>query len=247
MNMTRARIGRWGAGAVLLLLAFATLRGGIGRAALAQDATPAAGYSCDTVTPGATPAMDHGGMTDMAAGTPMAGGHMAMEFDMIYIDMMIPHHASIVALSQAALPRLTDSRLQEMAQAIIDAQTKEQEELRGYRQQWYGSPDPMPMDQTMMMELMPDMSESMEEMARQMDPQAQVAAFCAASDPDLAFIDLTIPHHQSAIAASETALERATHDKLKAFAQKVIEDQRREIEELTAIRAELTGGATPTP
>jgi uncharacterized protein (DUF305 family) len=44
--------------------------------------------------------------------TPAAGmDHMAMEFDQMYIDMMIPHHQSIIALAQAALPRLTDERL----------------------------------------------------------------------------------------------------------------------------------------
>ena len=68
---------------------------------------------------------------------------------------------------------------------------------------------------------------------------------CAADDPDLAFIDLVIPHHQSAIVASEVALDRATHEEIRALAGRVIEDQQREIDELGAIRQELFGSATP--
>lgn len=210
-----------------------------------QEATPVA-YSCETARVG-TPTTDHGSMSGMDTETQDGDMGMEMEFDQHYIDMMIPHHASIVALAQAALPELTDPRLQEIAQNIIDTQTVEQEQLRDYREEWYGSSEPMAMDMGMMMDMMmPGMDMSAEAAATQMDPAAQVAAFCAADDPDLAFIDLVIPHHESAIMVSEAALEQATHDELKTFAEKVIEDQQREIDELTTIRLELAGDATPT-
>ena len=248
-----------------------------GHGALArQEAAPAAAWSCDTTTPAS--AMGMMGDMPMAQGTATVGmGHMAMDLDQMYVDMMIPHHASIIAMAQAALPRLTDERLQEIAQAIIAAQDPEIEELRGYRQAWYGDAAPMPMDPAMMtameqmmpdmmammsdimpgmpgmmemmpgmMERMPGMSESMAGMALMMNPAAQVAAVCAAQNADLAFIDLTVPHHQMAIAASEMVLQQATHAELRDFAQRVIAAQQREIDELTAIRAELVGSATPT-
>ena len=223
-----------------------------------QEATPAPSTACDGMTPTAeTPmaGMDHGGTTEtpmagmnhggMAMGSPMAG--METEFDQAYIDMMIPHHASIVAMADAALSRLEDERLREIARTIVGTQTAEIEELRGYRQRFYGAAEPMPMDEPMMgamMEMMPGM-DSMEEMAFQMDAAAQVAAICAADDPDRAFIDLTIPHHESAIAASEAALDQAAQDEIRAFAAQVIEEQRREIDELGAIRHELHGSARP--
>lgn len=214
-----------------------------------QPGTPTPAYSCDGATPlAATPAMDHGSMGGMGTGTPMADMEMGAEFDQLYIDMMIPHHASIVAMAEAALPRLTDERLQEIAQTIIDTQTAEIEELREYREKFYGSAESPPMDEhamAMMMQAMPGMG-TMEAMAVQMDPLAQVAAFCSADDADRAFIDTTIAHHEMAIAASEAALEQATRPEIVAFAQRVIEDQQREIDELTAIRQELDGSATPT-
>lgn len=212
-------------------------------AAAQSTGTPTPIYSCDGATPSvARPGTSPGGM---AMGTPMAG--MAMEFDQLYIDMMIPHHASIVAMAQAILPRLADQRLQEMARNIVDAQSAEVDELRGYRQHFYGSAEPMPMDPTMMgmmANLMPGMG-AMDQMAAQMDPATQVAIVCVASNADVAFIDATISHHQMAIMASQAALQQASHVEIKALAQRVIEDQQREITDITSIRAELSDMATP--
>ena len=183
-------------------------------------------------------------MSNMGMGTP-AGGMMMdnVEFDQLYIDMMIAHHGGIIALAQAALPRLTEPRLTEIAQNIIDAQSAEITELREYRQEFYGDPEPMPMgDQTamdMMTQAMPAMG-STEEMLFQMDAQAQVNAFCASDNPDLTFIDMVIPHHEMAIASSQIALEKAGRQEIKDFAQRVIEDQQKEIEELNSIRTDLT-------
>lgn len=168
----------------------------------AQDATPAIAYGCD-----AAMASPMAGMEGMAMSTPAADdGHdmasQSVEFDQMYIDMMVPHHAGIIALAQAAQERLTDERLQAIADAIITSQSAENDELRGYREEWYGSPESMPMDEAMMgmmMEMMPGMGDMAE--LRQMDPQALVAACRAGEDPEVTFIDLTIQRHEMAIAA----------------------------------------------
>lgn len=209
-----------------------------------QMATPPAEYSCDAGMPSnATPTMGSGPGTAMDMASPMAGMPMEARLDRVYVEMMIPHHASIIAMAEAALPRLTDERLQEIAGNIISAQSAEIEELRGLRDALAGTtPMPMaemPMDMMMgmMMEMMPGMG-SMDEMAMQMDPAAQVSAICEAENPDLAFIDLTIPHHEMAIAASEAVLEQSTNDEVRAFAERVIADQQAEIETLEEIRQE---------
>lgn len=215
-----------------------------------QESTPKQTYSCSDVAMSSTPT---GPMDGMNMGTPMAsiaGATPAaeVEIDQLYIDMMIPHHLSITAVAQVALPRLEDERLQEIAQTIIDTQAAEISELRTLREQFYGSPEPVSLDADMMMRLMPNMSmdmQEMQEMMSQMDPASQVAQFCAAEDPDLAFIDMTIPHHQSAIKASEVAVEQAVHPQITEFAQGVIEAQQTEIDELMMIRQELFGSATP--
>ena len=159
--------------------------------------------------------------------------------------MMLPHHGSIIALAEAALPELTDPRLQEMAQNIIDAQTAENAQLTEWRTEWYGSGEPVMTDASMelMLDAMP--VGTMDEMMREMDAAWQVAAFCAADDPDLAFIDQTIPHHQMAIDASEVAVEEAMHPEIAALAEDVIAAQQAEIDLLNEIRAELNAAATP--
>ncbi|MDQ3657778.1 MAG: DUF305 domain-containing protein [Chloroflexota bacterium] len=188
------------------------------------------------------------------AGTPVAAGHEDMgmdmdmaevEFDQLYIDMMLPHHGSIIALAEAALPELTDPRLREMAQNIIQAQTAENAQLTEWRTAWYGSGEPVVTDASMerMLEAMP--VGTMDEMMREMDAAYQVATFCASDDPDLAFIEQTIPHHQMAIDASEIAVEEAVHPELVALVEDVIVAQQAEIETLAEIRAELVGEATP--
>jgi uncharacterized protein (DUF305 family) len=215
---------------------------------VAQEATPTMPYSCET----AMAASPMAGMEGMMMGTPAAGEQdMAgakIEFDQLYIDMMVPHHQSIIALAQAAQDRLTDERLVAIAENIISSQQAEIEELQGYREQWYGSRTAMPMDGSMMemMGMMMPGMEDMQAMAAMMDADALVAAFCAGEDADLTFIDLTIPHHQMAIMASEAALEQATHEEIREIAERVIQDQQREIDELTAIRQELSGEGTPT-
>jgi uncharacterized protein (DUF305 family) len=184
--------------------------------------------------------MGHGAMHES---TPMEGMHHQAEFDLMYIDMMIPHHESIIALGQVALPELTDPRLIEIAEAVVETQTAEIDALTELRQEWYGDAEPVSMN--MMMEGMPGMGTDMAMMEQQMSAELQVQSFCAAEDKDLAFIEQVIPHHQMAIDASEMALEQAVHPELKEIAQDVIDAQQQEIDTLEAIRAELMGEATP--
>ena len=203
------------------------------------EATSAA-WSCDTIgTPVAAShddmAMDHGDMD------------MDVAFDQLYIDMMLPHHGSIIALAEAALPSLTDPRLIALAEDIITNQTAEQATLQGYREAWFGAAEPDLSEHSMMLMLDAMPVGTMDEMMHEMDAATQVATFCAADDPDLAFIEQTIPHHQMAVDVSVIALVEAEHPELVTFAEGVIVDQQAEIDLLTAIAAERTGAASATP
>lgn len=189
---------------------------------------------------GATPstsmhAMDHG--------TPMADMGET-EFDLLYIDMMIPHHESIIALADVAQHELTHPDLIAMAEDISATQGAEIDEMHHLREMWYPSAAPASMDAMM---AMPGMEGSaMADMDRQMDAAWQMKAFCEAENKDLAFIEQVIPHHQMAIDVSEAALENAVHPELVTIAEDVIAAQENEIDELEAIRAEMTGNATPS-
>jgi uncharacterized protein (DUF305 family) len=213
------------------------------------EATPEA-LTCAEVaaTPTAAMAgMAHGHGHDA---TPAAGmAHMdhddpQADFDLMYIDMMIPHHESVVALAGVARSELAHPDLIAMAEEIISTQDAEIEALRELRAEWYPDAPTVTMDE--MMAGMPGMGTDMAVMDQVMSPEWQVRSFCAADDKDLAFIEQVIPHHQMAIATSQDALEMAVHPELIAIAEQVIEAQQQEIAVVERVRGELSAGATPS-
>ena len=65
----------------------------------------------------------------------------------------------------------------------------------------------------------------------------------AASQPyDLQFIDTMTNHHQGAIGMAETALQKSSNTELKTFAQKIIDDQKKEIAQLKDWREKWYAG-----
>jgi uncharacterized protein (DUF305 family) len=192
------------------------------------DATPSSMAVC------ATPMAGHGEMM----GTPMA----MMDFDLAYIDMMIPHHESIIALAEVAVDELEDERLVAIAEAIIATQQGEIDELRELREEWYGSPEPAAMSAEIMQVSMGMHDDCIDEHHMSlMSAEALVQQFEEAENKDLAFIELSIPHHQMAIDTSEIALEQAEHQEIRDIAELVIEAQEGEIAELEMVRNDIEG------
>ena len=65
----------------------------------------------------------------------------------------------------------------------------------------------------------------------------------AASQPyDLQFIDTMTNHHQGAIEMAEMALKKSNNAELKAFAQKIIDDQKKEIAQMKEWREKWYAG-----
>ncbi len=208
------------------------------------EATPEA-LTCAEVA--ATPAagMGHGhGATPAAGMDHMDQGAQQVDFDLMYIDMMIPHHESVVALAGVARSELTHPDLIAMAEDIIGTQDAEIEALHKLRAAWYPDAPTVSMDE--MMAGMPGMGMDMALMDQVMSAEWQVRSFCAADDKDLAFIEQVIPHHRMAIATSEDALEMAVHPELITIAEQVIEAQEEEIAVVERVRDELMAEATPS-
>lgn len=65
----------------------------------------------------------------------------------------------------------------------------------------------------------------------------------AADQPfDLQFIDTMIHHHEGALKMSETVISKTQRPGLKAFAQKIIDDQKKEIETMKGWRSNWYAG-----
>ena len=65
----------------------------------------------------------------------------------------------------------------------------------------------------------------------------------AASQPyDLQFLDTMVHHHQGAIDMAKPVLQKSTNAELKAFAQKIIDDQNKEIAQMKSWREKWYAG-----
>lgn len=191
----------------------------------------------------------------MAAGTPTAATPAASPaaseaFDLLFIDMMIPHHKSAVAMAQIALVRGEHQEVRSLAQQIISSQQDEIAQMQAWRDAWFPGAATMPMDQMnrTMDSLMGTPSAGagrVSGMATMMNPAAEAAALCNATGSfDQAFLQMMIPHHQSAVAMAQVALRRAMHPEIKTLAQAIIASQQKEIGQM---QGWLTAwhGATP--
>jgi len=66
----------------------------------------------------------------------------AKPFDRAFIDMMIPHHQGAIRMAHAELAKGVSPEAKELAEAIIDAQAKEIDEMNTWRVDWYGGLSP---------------------------------------------------------------------------------------------------------
>jgi uncharacterized protein (DUF305 family) len=66
----------------------------------------------------------------------------AKPFDREFIDMMVAHHQGAIRMAQIELAEGDDDETKSLAQAIIDAQSREIDQMNEWRADWYGSPSP---------------------------------------------------------------------------------------------------------
>jgi uncharacterized protein (DUF305 family) len=197
-----------------------------------------------------TPAMDP---SDMAG--------MMDQFDLMFIDMMTPHHASAVDMAQVAETQAQHPELRALAEQIIESQSAEIKQMQAWRDAWFPDAPAMPMmPMEQMMAMMGQMMDAMpggmmgtpgampgpSGMGMMMRMGQEIAELCATTEGfDLAFIDAMVPHHQMAVMMAQVATMRAEHPELQALAQTMIDAQQREIAQMQSWRASWSRAATP--
>ena len=72
-------------------------------------------------------------------GMAMDPPELAMQepFDKAFIDNMIPHHESATEMANVVLVESENHEIREIAEAIVDAQKREIEQMRSWRDEWY--------------------------------------------------------------------------------------------------------------
>jgi len=143
-------------------------------------------------------------------------------FDRAFIDAMVPHHESAIAMARAAKDAgLSQPGLVAVAADILATQQSEIDQMKDWRGEWFGSRAIDPNGATAL-------GLSGSEMGMGMEHDAD--ALRSSGDVDADFAQMMITHHQGALLMARLADDRAEHDQLKELAERIISAQEREIE-----------------
>ena len=165
--------------------------------------------------------------------------------DIMFAQMMIPHHEQALEMSLIALDRSTVEEVRGLAQQIYDGQGPEIEQMKGWIDSARGS--------TGMFHEMPDGSLMPNDMTggTMMDGHSMAGM---ASDSDLAklgsldspefdvlFLQLMIEHHKGALEMVQM-IENSSNAEAMALAEQIVAAQKLEIDEMTRLLESLSNG-----
>lgn len=176
-------------------------------------------------------AMDGGPMTDMLKEytDSMTKMHEEMMVGMNYNDPdtafaqgMLGHHVGAVDMAEIELKYGTDEEMRTLAQAIIDAQKAEIEQM----QSWLAkNPDAA--------EPTADTKAMQQAYASGMDAMhGEMMLGIADPVPDMAFARGMLPHHVGAVDMAEVQLKYGKNPEMRKLAQEIIDAQQAEIEQM---------------
>lgn len=172
----------------------------------------------------------HGGMNNNTANGMnhnMDLGVADANYDLRFIDGMIPHHEGAVTMAKEALQKSKRPEIKKLANEIIKAQDKEITQLKQWRKSWYASSPSEPQAWHAEMKHMMSMSEEqIKAMRMDMDLGASDNEF------DLRFINAMIPHHEGAVMMAKDASNKSKRPEIKKLSQAIISSQQAEIKQM---------------
>ncbi|BAY09692.1 DUF305 domain-containing protein [Calothrix sp. NIES-2098] len=148
-------------------------------------------------------------------------------YDLRFIDAMIPHHQGAILMAKEAQQKSKRPEIKKLADEIIKAQNQEISQMKQWRTAWYPKAGDKPMAYDAQKGQMKEMSsQQMQGMMMNMDLGAADAEF------DLRFIDAMIPHHEAAVTMAQDALQKSQRSEIKNLAQAIIKAQDAEINQM---------------
>lgn len=140
--------------------------------------------------------------------------------DVMFLQMMIPHHQQAIDISNIALKSSKDSELLVLADTIIKAQTAEIVQMNNWLKDAGASTD---------------MGHSMSGMGGMLD-EAELSAISAATGKsfDKLWLKGMIGHHDGAIHMTSMIADASNSD-IKTFGENVVIDQSAQIEQMNAM------------
>ncbi|MEH1937156.1 MAG: DUF305 domain-containing protein [Nostoc sp.] len=148
-------------------------------------------------------------------------------FDLRFLDAMIPHHQGAVEMAKEAQQKSKRPEIKKLADNIIKSQNQEITQMKQWRQAWYPKAGDKPMAYDSQMGHMMEMSSNqMKAMMMSQDLGAADAEF------DLRFINAMIPHHEGAVTMAKNVLSKSKRPEIKQLAQEIIKAQNTEIKQM---------------
>jgi uncharacterized protein (DUF305 family) len=178
--------------------------------------------------------MNHGGMNHdgMKKGGMMNHsmdiGPADANYDLRFLDSMIPHHEGALVMSQEVLAKSKRPALIKLANNILVDQKKEIAQMKLWRKQWYPKASATPIMWHAGMNHEMNMTD-----AHKQSMMMNMSLGKADSEFDLRFLDAMIPHHQGAVTMGKDLLLKSKRPQMKKFAQSIIKAQQAEIDLMT--------------
>lgn len=168
---------------------------------------------------------------------PLRRGMMGQRADQHFIEMMIPHHEDAIAMADLALTRSKRPEIQQLAQTIKKTQSQENQQMRTWYKQWFGSEVPTwspGMGRGQGMGMGRGMGSGMGQgMGRGMGGcmRSDLAALEKAADFDRAFLEEMIPHHEMGVRMTHM-IANSQRPELQTLADAIVTTQTAEIEQM---------------
>ena len=170
---------------------------------------------------------DHGDMSQMMSTSPEASASAA---DIMFAQMMIPHHQQAVEMSTLAETRASDPQIKQLAAQIKAAQQPEIDQMKAWLEEW-GMPV-MDSDEAMGSHMGHGMSGMLT------DEQMSELEAASGTEFDILYAQYMIEHHKGAIEMAQDVAD-SKDSRVAALAAAIIETQQAEIAEMEAMLQSL--------
>jgi len=145
------------------------------------------------------------------------------EADVEFLQGMIPHHEQAIDMAEMAVEQAESEQVKQLASRIQDAQGPEIEQMRQMLRS-------IGAEET-------SMDHDMDSVGGGMMSEEEMVAMSEAQGPefDTMFLEMMIRHHEGAMEMAEQELAEGEMEEAKALAEKIIDEQEAEIEEMRSL------------
>lgn len=138
-----------------------------------------------------------------ATSTPMS--------EQAFLEDMVPHHESAIAMAELALTKAQHPEVRSLAKSIVSSQQAEIAQMKAWHQAWFGSE--LKMGAGAMMDMSP-------------------LEMASGDEFDKMFLTMMIPHHASAVTMADSVKMSGPRPQVVELANEIISAQAKEIGEM---------------